>query len=88
MKEDNVSDLYSSFSDKSGLIMTVGRGWQVSDRMFTLSKGILVGGIKRGSPATALKENRKSDTSLLTVQNMDLVQVSYRTRMKHRSPGG
>ena len=40
MKEGNVSDLYSSFSDKRGLIMIVGRS-QVSERTFKEpSKGI------------------------------------------------
>ena len=34
MKEANISDLYSSFLDKNGVTMTVGRGPQVSDRFF------------------------------------------------------
>ena len=42
MKNNNVSDLHSLFSDKSGLTMTVSRGSQVSDRFFNEpSEGIL-----------------------------------------------
>ena len=46
MKEGNVSDLYSLFSDKNGLTVTVGRGSQVSDRIFKNSKGIKVRDIR------------------------------------------
>ena len=41
IEEDNVSDLYSSFYDKNGLTMAVGRGSQVGDRIFKeQTKGI------------------------------------------------
>ena len=59
MKEGNVSDVYSSFSDKNGLTMTMGRGSQVSARIFKERlKDILVGGIKRGLLVTAVKKHK------------------------------
>ena len=60
MKEGKACDLCSLFSYKRGLTMIVARGSQVSDRIFgNLSEGILAGGIKRGSLATAVKRKQK-----------------------------
>ena len=56
----HVSDVYSSFSDKNGLTMTMGRGSQVSDRIFKERlKDILVGGIQRGLLVTTVKRKHK-----------------------------
>ena len=53
MKDGNVSDLYSSFSDKHGLAMTVGRWPQVSDRISKEpSKGIRARGKRSGLMVT------------------------------------
>ena len=58
-KEGNVSDLHSSLLDKEGLTMIVG-GSQNSVQIFKeLPEGILVGGIKRGLLATAVKLKQK-----------------------------
>ena len=57
LKEGYISDLYSSFSDKSGLTMTVERRLQVSDRIFKESlKDILARGLMRESLATAVEK--------------------------------
>ena len=57
----------SSFSDKNGPTMTLGRGSHVSCRIFKEpSKGILVGGIKRGSQAIAVRECRNDDLDLFS----------------------
>ena len=66
VKEGNVSDMYSSFSDKKSYhdrgIRITGQGPNFKEP----SKGIFVGGIKRGSLTTAEEDSRNNDLSLFS----------------------
>ena len=84
--QGNVSDLYLSLSDNSGLTRAVEWGSQFSDRIFKEPlKGILVYGIKCGLLVITVKRKQKRWLEPISLQNMDSTEAVQMTWKKNGS---
>ena len=79
---------FTIFFFLSDRTMIVGRGTQVSQRIFKEpSKGIPVRGVRRGIRATVVKKKQKGRLEPIALKNMDLMGASHNTWRKDTSRG-
>ena len=87
-KEDNVSYIDSSFSEKNGPVTTVGRGRDASQRtnFHEPAKGIPARGVSRELQIIDLKRMHKGLPEANSPQNTDSTEATYKTFKKPGPP--